>query len=49
MLTLPLTLTLPLSSKDKVLDLTEFVALLVRISFYRANPAFGLLAKASSP
>ena len=34
-----------LSSKDKVLDLTEFVALLVRISFYRANPAFGLLAK----
>jgi len=34
-----------LSSKDKVLDLIEFVALLVRISFYRANPAFGLLAK----
>jgi hypothetical protein len=31
-----------------VLDLIEFVALLVRISFYRANPAFGLLAKASS-
>ena len=34
-----------LSSKDKVLDLAEFIALLVRISFYRANPSFGLLAK----
>jgi len=32
-------------SKDKVLELGEFVGMLVRVSFFRANPQHGLIGK----